>query len=146
MSQGLNGSLQFLTWYLGTQLFGMSLEECSEVDQNSKMLKIPHSKDYVTGIINLRGDVVTILNLRKLLHFESDTRTNSYAVIRLKGKNQRVAIMADEIHDVITVSKSQLQPCPANIDEMESRYISSIAMTDSGSVIILNPEEVLRVK
>ncbi|MCE9501618.1 MAG: chemotaxis protein CheW [Leptospira sp.] len=139
-------SLQLLTWYIGNQLFGMNITECREVDQDNKILEVPHSKEYVRGIMNLRGDVVTVLDLRSMLGYSAKENNISPVAIRLKGNNQQVAILADSICDVMEIENDKIEPCPPHMSELETRYISAITMTDRGNVLILNPAEVVKVK
>lgn len=135
---------QVLSWTLGGKLFGIDIVNCREVDKDKKVLQVPHSADHIAGIVNLRGDVVTVIDLRKLLGYEPAGEKNKNVIIRLKCRGVHVAVMADAIHDVIPVRKDQYETTPANLSEQEERYIQAVAMTDKGLVVILNPDEILK--
>jgi purine-binding chemotaxis protein CheW len=60
---------QILTWYIGKQLFGMELASCREVVQDRHITTVPYAKENVAGIVNLRGDVVTVLDLGVMLGY-----------------------------------------------------------------------------
>ena len=146
------GSRQILTWKIGDRLFGMDIGHCREVDKDKKIVAVPHSRKEVAGIVNLRGDVVTVIDLRVLLgdskpvvadeEMAGDGATS--VIIRLKCRNQHVALRADSIYDVINVTRDQFEGTPAHLSEIEARYIQSVAVTAKGLVVILNPDEILR--
>ena len=135
---------QILTWSVGDRLFGIDIAHCREVDKNKNIVHVPHARKQVAGIVNLRGDVVTVIDLRVLLGHEANENAGANAIIRLKSKNSHVAIKADAIYDVITVTAEQVEGTPAHLNESEIRFIQSVAMTDKVLVVILNPDEILK--
>ncbi|EPG75336.1 CheW-like protein [Leptospira fainei serovar Hurstbridge str. BUT 6] len=137
---------QFLSFFLGKEIYGIPLEECKEVDHNKKILKIPCAPTYIEGIVNLRGDVVTILNLQNLFGKQSNPDKDKYSIIRLKGKKQAFAILADEVSDIIEVSEKNFEPCPSHLDEKEGRYIRNVAVFKGETLIVLNHEELLHLE
>ncbi|EQA43362.1 CheW-like protein [Leptospira broomii serovar Hurstbridge str. 5399] len=137
---------QFLSFFLGREIYGIPLAECKEVDHNKKILRIPCAPPYIEGIVNLRGDVVTILNLQNLFGKKSNPDKDKYSIIRLKGKKQAFAILADEVSDIIEVSEKNFEPCPSHLDERESRYIRNVAVFKGETLIVLNHEELLHLE
>lgn len=135
--------IQILTWSVDNQLFGTDISQCREVVKNRRVTKVPHAADKIAGIVNLRGEVVTVLELRKLLGYSAQKNETDYVIIRLKTGGQQVAIKADMVYDVIDIDRSRFEPPPSNMSEIETRFISSVVVTDKGLVIILNPEEIV---
>ena len=135
---------QILTWSVGDRLFGIDIAHCREVDKNKDIVAVPHAKEQIAGIVNLRGDVVTVIDLRVLLGHEKRSDEAGNVIIRLKSKTTQIAVKADAIFDVITVSEEQIEGTPAHLSENEVRFISSVAMTEKGLVVILNPDEILK--
>ncbi len=140
------GGRQILTWKIGERLFGMDIGHCREVDKDKVIVAVPHSRKEIAGIVNLRGDVVTVIDLRVLLGGEvlREDDDGKSVIIRLKCRNQHVALKADSIYDVLSVTNDQFEGTPAHLSEIEARYIQSVAMTPKGLVVILNPDEILR--
>ncbi len=140
------GGRQILTWKIGERLFGMDIGHCREVDKDKVIVAVPHSRREIAGIVNLRGDVVTVIDLRVLLGGEvlREDDDGKSVIIRLKCRNQHVALKADSIYDVLSVTNDQFEGTPAHLSEIEARYIQSVAMTPKGLVVILNPDEILR--
>ncbi|MDH5657545.1 MAG: chemotaxis protein CheW [Spirochaetia bacterium] len=136
--------VQILTFSVGDKLFGMDVEQCREIVKDKRITQVPHSDSTVLGIVNLRGEVVTVLDLTKLLDYHETEQTLNSVLIRLKGAGQQVSIQADTVFDVIDVKKSEFEPPPSNLTERESRFISSVVVTHKGLAVILNPKELVR--
>ncbi len=136
--------LQILTWLIGKQIFGMELSNCSEVVQDRLITRVPYANENVAGIVNLRGEVVTVLDLSTMLGYESNVTENDYVIIRLKSKTEHVAVKADQIFDILEISSMSMESAPAHLNEMETRYIRGVAMSEKGLVVILNSAELLK--
>ena len=78
------GKVQLLAWKLDDQLYGVELEYCLEVQKDLAILKVPHSKDYISGITNLRGEVVTVLDLNYILGKKEKSNREKSVIIRFK--------------------------------------------------------------
>jgi purine-binding chemotaxis protein CheW len=136
---------QILTWTIGNQIFGMHIDRCREVVKDRQITKVPFAKESVEGIVNLRGEVVTVLDLSTLLGYKREqSGHDAYVIIRLKSDTKHVSIKADSISDVLEIDEAKIEPTPAHLNEMETRYILAVAMTERGLVIILNADEILR--
>lgn len=149
--------IQILTWLIGGQMFGMELGACREVVQDRLITNVPYAQQNVAGIVNLRGDVVTVLDLSVLLGYDKIERKkaipgkeseevgeeDAYVIIRVKSDYQQVALKADRIYDIIEIERKKLEPPPAHLSELETRFINGVAMTERGLVVLLNQEELL---
>lgn len=141
---GEKEKLQILTWFIGKQLFGMELSQCREVVQDRIITRVPYANQNVAGIVNLRGEVVTVLDLSLMLGYESDVKDEKYVVVRIKSDTEHVAVKADTIYDILEVEYGSMESAPAHLNEMETRYIRGVAMTDKGLVVVLNADELLK--
>lgn len=131
-------SREFLTWYVGDQIYGLDLERCKEVEKNLRLTSVPFSKPYIAGIVNLRGDVVTVIDLRKLLRKETATYPNVLQIIRLKSNSNQIAIIAEQIDDILTIDEKQLETAGAHLSEEESYFIEHVVITKKGPLLIID--------
>jgi len=136
--------VQILTWSSDGKLFGMDVAECREIVKDKKITTVPHSADTVLGIVNLRGEVVTVLDLSRLLGYKSSGDIEKAVLIRLKASSQQISVKADTVFDVIDARESEFEPPPSNLTDMESRFISSVLLTDKGLAVILNSKELVK--
>ncbi|MCB1157334.1 MAG: chemotaxis protein CheW [Leptospiraceae bacterium] len=141
-----NDKLQILTWVIDGQLYGADIRFCFEVQNSIQIVDVPHSKEYIAGIVNLRGDVVTVLDLLVLMGQKEKAFNGRSVIIRLKMNEKQVAIKAESISEVIEISHSSLEPASQHLSGKELNYIPHIAYTNLGLILLLNVEELFIVK
>jgi purine-binding chemotaxis protein CheW len=134
---------EFLTWYVGEQIYGLELHRCKEVEKNLRLTPVPNAKTYIAGIVNLRGDVVTVIDLRQLLRKQTIERPERLQIIRLKSTGTQVAVIAEKIDDILSIADDSLEPAGAHMEEQEGYYIQYVAITKKGPILILNSERLL---
>lgn len=143
---GENGKIQLLTWMIGNQMYGADVKFCLEVQKDISVVEVPHSKKYISGIVNLRGDVVTVLDLQVLLAQKAAATRERSVIIRFNSRERQVAIKADAIRDVLEIPFSKLEDAGTRLSSTETKYLPYIAYTDSTFLLILNIEELFVVK
>lgn len=136
-------TLQYLTWIIGPYRFAMDLRRCREVSRNMHISTVPRAPEFVSGIVNLRGDVVTVLNLHSLLGFESNKERDQSVIIRLKSNQGHIALLADEISDIIDVSDEQLDIIPPNLGEIETLYLMASVKINENLILVINADSLL---
>jgi purine-binding chemotaxis protein CheW len=134
--------VQVLTWSVDGKLFGMDVHDCREIVRGKKITNVPHAPETILGIVNLRGEVVTVLDLSRLLGYKSSGQNEKPVLIRLKSGNQQISIKADIVYDVIDAKESEFEPPPSNLTDLESRFITSVLLIDKGLAVILNSREI----
>ncbi|HMV45507.1 MAG TPA: chemotaxis protein CheW [Leptospiraceae bacterium] len=132
-----NKKLEILTWYVGENLYGLFLKDCKEVIKNVEILPIPHSKNYISGILNLRGEIITVLDAVVKLGYPKESIRGKKSIIRLKEKS-KVSIVADKIYDIIEISSDRLENPPSNLSDRELKCIEKVVNSDQGAIVILN--------
>ena len=141
---------QLLTWRLGAWRFGLPLEDCSEVREKARIHRIPHARRYVLGVANLRGEVVTVLDLGRFFgsrQSETIERPNGQPVtctlVRIKHSEQNVAVNVDTLTDVLTVEPGQLEPPPSNFTDLQTSLTAHVVQTGAEVVLVLRPRALL---
>ena len=142
-----NKTIQILTCQIGEYLFGMDVQGCRETNKNVPIAEVPLARDYIAGIVNLRGDVATVLNLHVLLGFDIKNKDkDEYVIIRLRSDKKHIAIKADRVIDVFDIDTRNLEPIPSHLDDIETGYLSAAIKTDQDLVLIIDTESILNLK
>jgi purine-binding chemotaxis protein CheW len=143
MTQEENCVALVSTFYLGDALFGISTIEMQEVVQLGDLTPVHHAPGYISGIINLRGQIVTVIDLAiKLEILRDDDRLPQYIVI-VFWKDEAVGLLVDSMGEVIEVDDGNLSPVPANIRSAQQKYIKGIHPTGIRPVAVLDIDAVL---
>lgn len=131
------------TFYLGTDLFALEALKVQEIVRFHKMTPVPHAPDYVLGLINLRGQIVTAIDLRHRLTGESANVTEESMNLILKNDDGVCSVVVDDIGDVLEVGAGQLEPPPETMSPMMRAYVQNICKLDRQLLNILDPEKII---
>jgi len=135
---------RILMWRTNGVLFGIPLLECLEVERARRVHRVPHVKNYIAGIANLRGEVVTGVDLDALLKQEPTRILGGADLIRLrKGKGQ-FAFAGDELVDIVDLPHANLKPAPGHLSAREQTLIDGIAETEHGLALLPLLESILK--
>ena len=135
---------QYATFRLGDRLFGLDLTSIREINRILDITPVPHSREHVRGLINLRGQIVTILDLGVRLGLErQDACETSHNIILKASGNDLVGLLVDAIGDVVEADPSTMEPPSANVSEAEAGCLAGVIKADSGLLVLLDIHEVL---
>ena len=112
-----------LTFYLSGSLCGIDIAVAKEINKNVDYTPVPNSFDHVVGLLNLRGQIVTLVDLAQLLQFkETSEKRKSHCIILKKNAMHpdQVGFFIDKMGDVIDVTSDMYQTAPANIGDIEA--------------------------
>ena len=114
-----------------------------EVTEFVEVTKVPNTPHFVEGIINLRGEITPIINLKKRFSKPEETANIAHRVLVLNLEDKLVGFMVDDASQVITMDDSQIQETPAIIAGEDKKYIEGIGKLEERMVIILDLVQVL---
>jgi purine-binding chemotaxis protein CheW len=106
---------QFCTFYLDKLLFGVELKGVQEVIRSLEMTKVPLAPEVVSGLINLRGQIVTAVDLRRRLELEPAPPDMQPMNVVVRSEDGAVSLLVDEIGDVVEVDESSFEPPPETL-------------------------------
>ncbi|MBB6062509.1 purine-binding chemotaxis protein CheW [Thermosipho japonicus] len=137
--------LKVLTFVLGDEEFAIDIMKVDRVKEYEKTTKLPNSKDYVEGIINLMGEVIPIINLRKKFMLEDfqDKEKSKIIVIRFEENGKKMGFLVDDVKEVITLSGDQIDQTP-EYSGVSAEFLLGIAKLENRMILILDVEKVLK--
>ena len=141
-----NEIVELSTFYIGKALCGMDILKIQEINKDIKMTEVPQSPDYVMGILNLRGQIVTTIDLGKKLGLSSSELNDNSRNIIVNSKDEYIGLLVDRIGDVIKAERSKIERAPANVGEMQGKYFDGVYKLEDSLVGILNLEKVLNIE
>lgn len=137
---------QYLTFKLRDEVFALDVGKVREVLDLSKITKIPRTPDYMSGVINLRGNVVPVVDLRLCLDMErTETTANACIVVvevTLDGEAATIGALADSVQEVIEIEPDQIQPTPRIGLHLRTDFIQGVGKRDQQFIIILDIDRV----
>jgi purine-binding chemotaxis protein CheW len=134
---------QFLTFKLAGEEYGVGILSVQEIRGWSAVTAIPHSPAWLLGVINLRGAVVPIIDLRIKFDFAKADYNEFTVVIILNVGARVVGIVVDGVSDVITLTQEQIKPAPSLGNNMDTSHIIGFGTLDARMRILMDVERLL---
>jgi purine-binding chemotaxis protein CheW len=131
------------TFTLEDGLFGISTLEVQEVVPVGRLTPVHHANEFITGIINLRGQIVTVIDLSRKLGLVTQTQRTLRHILIVSWQGETVGLMVDAVADVIPAEMDDLSPSPANITAAQQRFFKGVCQAEDRLVTILDLDEVL---
>jgi purine-binding chemotaxis protein CheW len=138
-----NSTVDLATFYVGEALCGMDILKVQEINKLMEMTFVPQAPEYVMGILNLRGQIVTIVDLAKKLRLSSTKLNDMSRNIIVNSKGEYIGLLVSRISDVVAADWEKVEPPPANIGGVQGKYFKGIFKTETKLIGILDVEKVL---
>lgn len=143
MTTQQSGSLQMSCFYVGSALCGIDIRVIQEMNKQMEMTRVPGAPPYVLGIMNLRGRIVTIIDLGKKLGLGESKKTEQSRIIIVNSREENIGLLVDRIADVLTTRWEDVDPTPSNIKGIKGKYFRGVCKTGKELVAILDIDTVL---
>ena len=130
--------IQWVTFRLDGETYGINVMQVQEVLRMTEIAPVPGAPDYVIGIINLRGNVVTVIDTRKrfgLMPTEADDATR---IVIIESDNNIVGILVDSVAEVVNLRGSQVETAPNVGNEESSKYIQGVFSREEDILILVD--------
>lgn len=137
------GEQQYATFYAGELLLGIDIRLVQEINRQLDTTPVPNAPSHVRGVINLRGEVATVIDLRTVLGLDpaEDTRETRNLIVHSQG--EAIGLLVDKISDILTLRPEEVATPPSNIKGVDSRYFRGVHTLESEIVVLLDVEQVL---
>ena len=135
--------LQLVTFRLGNEEFSLDILRVQEIIRHMELTRVPRTPDFVDGVINLRGRVIPVLDLRKRFGLPSDEKTNETRIIVVDVDNKTVGLKVDAVSEVLRLPADTVEPAPAIVTGAESDYIKGVGKLEGRLLILLDVEKIL---
>ncbi|MFA5806480.1 MAG: chemotaxis protein CheW [Melioribacteraceae bacterium] len=135
--------LQLVSFKIANEEFGVDILNVQEINKMTTITKVPNSPAFVEGVINLRGRVIPVVNLRVKMsmpnkEYDKDTRI---IVVDLSGKT--VGFLVDSVSEVLRIPRNIIEPPPSMVAGINSNYITAVGKLEDRLLILLDLDKVL---
>jgi purine-binding chemotaxis protein CheW len=127
--------LQLVVFHLGDECYGLEISDVREIIAVPRITPIPRAPAFIEGVINLRGRVVPIVDLRGCLGLPSAERTRATRVIVAAVGDYTLGMVADAVSQVLTVDRTDIEPPNPTVSDARTAYVRGIAKVDGRMVI-----------
>lgn len=146
MNTEVNETTQYLTFKLEDEIFAIGISEVREVLDYTTVTKIPEMPDFMLGVINLRGSVVPVVDMRlKFGMAPTERKVNTCIIIveiDIEGETTILGALADSVQEVLELDPDQMEPPPRIGTRLRSRFIKAMGKRDGRFIIILDIDRI----
>jgi purine-binding chemotaxis protein CheW len=134
---------QFLTFTLGSEEYGVEILKIQEIKGFSAVTPLPNAPAHVKGVLNLRGTIVPIVDLRQKFGMPAEAYTKFTVIVVVQVQGKTLGFMVDAVSDVLTVAADAIQPTSDLHGQLDTTFLTGLAQTGEKLVILLDIDKVL---
>jgi len=140
------GDREFVTVMIGEQLFGMPIDRVHDVFAADRLTRVPLARDEIAGILNLRGRIVTAIDMRKCLDLPPKQDVTNQMAVGIEAHGESYGLLIDEVGEVMKLPAAQQEPVPVNLDRRWVGVAAGVYRLEDSLMIILDIDRVLDVQ
>ncbi len=138
--------LQLVTFRLGNEEFSVDILKVQEIIRLMELTRVPKAPEFIEGVINLRGKVIPVMDLRKRFCMPAAEDTSEARIIVVELANTTVGFRVDGVSEVLRLPADTVEPPPTMVSGVETEYIRGVGKLDDRLIILLDVEKVLTEK
>ena len=135
--------LQWVTFQLEEETYGINVMQVREVLRHTEIAPVPGAPDYVLGIINLRGNVVTVIDTRSRFGLMQGEITDNTRIIVIESERQVIGILVDSVAEVVYLRSSEIDTTPSVGTEESAKFIQGVSNRDGKLLILVDLNKLL---
>lgn len=138
-----NEILQLVTFRLGNEEYSLDILSVQEIIRHMELTRVPKAPQFVDGVINLRGRVIPVLDLRKRFGLSADENTEDTRIIVVDISDKTVGFKVDAVSEVLRLPADTVEPPPSIVTDVDSEYIKGVGKIDGRLIILLDVTKIL---
>jgi len=140
-----NEGKQYITFQIGAEVYGLELISAKEIIKMTKITNVPNTDEYIMGVINLRGQIVPVINLREKLNLETDKtqQEKNKRIVIIDFKGLLLGLLIDGVREIVRVNDEEIENVSATQKGIEQEYIKGVCELDKSLVIIISLAKIL---
>ena len=139
-----NASEALIVFHVGELLCGVSITHVQEITQNVEITPVHHAPEYVKGVVNLRGRIVTVIDLRKTFGLERVELHPEMRIVIVRFGEENTGLLVDRVQDVMQADQCDIEAPPGNVCGVSGAFFRGVYKKEKGLVAVVNLEEMLR--
>jgi purine-binding chemotaxis protein CheW len=136
--------LQLVSFKIGAEEFGVDILKVQEINKMTQITKVPNAPDFVEGVINLRGRVIPIIDLRTRLGLEKIEHTKDTRIIVVELDGKTVGFIVDAVNEVLRIPANITEKPPELVAGIDADYITAVGKLEDRLLILLDLDRILK--
>ena len=142
LSSSTTGGNQYVTFQIGNEEYGIEIQQIQEITAYRELTNIPNTPDYVRGILNLRGNVIPIMDPQIRFGITKKEYLKSSVIIIFKSQSKTIGMIVDKISDVLTIEKQKIEATPDMAMDIDTNFLSGVGKVGEKFIILLDIDNI----
>lgn len=139
MTKGAVGvELQLVRFDVAGEQYAVNILSVQEINRMTELTRVPNSAPDVAGLINLRGQIIPVVDLRTTFNMPQAATSESSRIVVVEIHSKKVGLIVDRVHEVLRIDQSIVEPPPAMVRPLRSEFIDGVGKVDDRLIILLN--------
>lgn len=138
MSKAIISDNEYVTVTIGSQVFGIPINQVNEIFKPERLTPVPLSHPDIAGVLNLRGRIVTMIDCRRRLGITADPQSRDHMAVGVERDGDHYGLLFDGAGEVLRFSQDQVEPPPVNLDPHWKRVSKGVYRMDGGLLVLLD--------
>lgn len=134
---------QVVNFHLGNEEYGLDIKIVQEIILIGTVTKVPQVPEYVRGLINLRGKIIPVVDLRLRFGMDAEEQGEHTRIIVLKASGHVIGIVVDAVNEVLRISQDQIEPPPMGLRGLDQTFIKGLVKREEKIMILLSVDTIL---
>lgn len=135
---------QYIIFNISKEFYGIDVSQVNNIIQMPKITKVPKSPEYFRGVINLRGEIIPVMSLRRRMNLEDDTFTKDSRIVILNLEDDKMmGVVVDEVKEVLTIPENEIEE-PSPFLKSEESFIRGIGRKNDDLISIFEIDSIIK--
>lgn len=134
---------RFLTFHLGKESYGIEIRHVTEIIVLQEITRVPDLPDFIIGVVNLRGTVISVMDMRKRFRLDPKEYDDRTCIIVVNIKDISIGLLVDTVNEVLNIPEEQVDPPPKTHSGIRSSFIMGMGKVENQVKILLDIEKIL---
>jgi purine-binding chemotaxis protein CheW len=143
ITEETTGEIQLVVFDLASEYYGVNISDVREIMRMQSITRVPGTYNFVEGVINLRGNVLPVIDLRKRLGLKISEHTKESRIVVIDIDTGEIGVIVDAVTEVLRIPRSSIEPSSSVITNASSNYLWGIAKLPDKLIILIDPNKAL---
>jgi purine-binding chemotaxis protein CheW len=142
----MNRKNQVVSFIIGREVFGVSIDSVQEIVRVPEITAVPEMPSFVEGVINLRGKIVSIIDLSKRFRVDGTSRSKSSRILIVEVEKKVIGLLVDAVTEILRLPPESIEPAPDIVTAVGAEYILGVGKLPEKLLILLDLKHVLKAE
>lgn len=137
---------QFVIFQIGSEEYGIDIKQVKEILKPTKITNVPNTDDYILGVINLRGQIIPVIDLSKKFDINVKDNKEEQRIITVEIRESLIGLKVDGVNEVVWLNEDDIEPAPEVAGGIKQEYLKGVGKREDHLLILINLNKLLFTK